>query len=217
MSLRLPATTVSASPMPRRLWPTSDRVRSRHRVDSEGGRVAPVSDRSLAVWIIAAMAVGLVLGRLIPGLDDAVDAVKGLLDDPAGQGIHACGRSRRDRHQSPRAAHRAAPGDRSRQLTSWTRGELHATRPDLAPAPRGGPRSQTTVLVWVVREVPRPDVNGATRAEDRACRYLKAAITFGAVFPAVIDIGDLLKYANGSAVGSLPVAGDLHEVATAVH
>jgi ACR3 family arsenite transporter len=33
-------------------------------------------DRFLPVWIIAAMAIGLLLGRLIPGLDDALDAVK---------------------------------------------------------------------------------------------------------------------------------------------
>ncbi|MFC0623348.1 ACR3 family arsenite efflux transporter [Kribbella deserti] len=33
-------------------------------------------DRFLAVWIIAAMALGLVLGRLIPSLDDALDSVK---------------------------------------------------------------------------------------------------------------------------------------------
>ncbi|RBY78839.1 ACR3 family arsenite efflux transporter [Blastococcus sp. TF02A-26] len=33
-------------------------------------------DRFLPVWIIAAMALGLGLGRLIPGLDDALDAVK---------------------------------------------------------------------------------------------------------------------------------------------
>ncbi|SDY95499.1 arsenite transporter, ACR3 family [Modestobacter sp. DSM 44400] len=33
-------------------------------------------DRFLPVWIIAAMALGLILGRLIPGLDDALDAVK---------------------------------------------------------------------------------------------------------------------------------------------
>jgi ACR3 family arsenite transporter len=32
-------------------------------------------DRFLPVWIIAAMAIGLLLGRLIPGLDDALDAV----------------------------------------------------------------------------------------------------------------------------------------------
>ncbi|GAA1618298.1 ACR3 family arsenite efflux transporter [Kribbella sancticallisti] len=33
-------------------------------------------DRYLAVWIVAAMAAGLLLGRLIPGLDDVLDAVK---------------------------------------------------------------------------------------------------------------------------------------------
>ena len=33
-------------------------------------------DRFLPVWIIAAMVAGLLLGRLIPGLDDALDAVK---------------------------------------------------------------------------------------------------------------------------------------------
>jgi ACR3 family arsenite transporter len=33
-------------------------------------------DRFLPAWIIAAMAAGLLLGRLIPGLDDALDAVK---------------------------------------------------------------------------------------------------------------------------------------------
>ena len=33
-------------------------------------------DRFLPVWIIAAMALGLALGRLIPGLDDALSAVK---------------------------------------------------------------------------------------------------------------------------------------------
>jgi ACR3 family arsenite transporter len=33
-------------------------------------------DRFLPVWIIAAMAAGLLLGRLIPGLDDALDAVE---------------------------------------------------------------------------------------------------------------------------------------------
>jgi ACR3 family arsenite transporter len=32
-------------------------------------------DRFLPVWIIAAMAVGLLLGRFVPGLDDALDAV----------------------------------------------------------------------------------------------------------------------------------------------
>ena len=33
-------------------------------------------DRYLAIWILAAMAVGLLLGRFIPGLDRALDAVK---------------------------------------------------------------------------------------------------------------------------------------------
>lgn len=33
-------------------------------------------DRFLPVWIIAAMAAGLMLGKLIPGLDEALDAVK---------------------------------------------------------------------------------------------------------------------------------------------
>ena len=33
-------------------------------------------DRFLPVWIIAAMALGLVLGRAVPGLDDALDAVE---------------------------------------------------------------------------------------------------------------------------------------------
>ena len=35
-----------------------------------------VLDRFLPVWIIAAMAVGLLLGRLVPGLAPALDAVK---------------------------------------------------------------------------------------------------------------------------------------------
>ncbi len=33
-------------------------------------------DRFLPVWILAAMALGLALGRLVPGLDDALEAVK---------------------------------------------------------------------------------------------------------------------------------------------
>lgn len=33
-------------------------------------------DRFLPVWIVVAMVVGLVLGRTIDGLDDALDAVK---------------------------------------------------------------------------------------------------------------------------------------------
>ncbi|SDY53934.1 arsenite transporter, ACR3 family [Modestobacter sp. DSM 44400] len=36
----------------------------------------PTLDRFLPVWIIVAMAVGLGLGRLVPGLDDALDAVR---------------------------------------------------------------------------------------------------------------------------------------------
>jgi ACR3 family arsenite transporter len=38
-------------------------------------RLGPL-DRFLPVWIIAAMALGLLLGRLVPGLDDALDAVR---------------------------------------------------------------------------------------------------------------------------------------------
>ncbi len=34
------------------------------------------TDRLLPVWIAAAMVIGLLLGRLVPGLDDALDAVK---------------------------------------------------------------------------------------------------------------------------------------------
>ncbi|MDN6179200.1 MAG: arsenical-resistance protein, partial [Micrococcaceae bacterium] len=33
-------------------------------------------DRYLAVWILAAMAVGLGLGRLIPGLGEAMDSLQ---------------------------------------------------------------------------------------------------------------------------------------------
>ena len=33
-------------------------------------------DRFLPVWIVAAMALGLLLGRLVPGLDDALTAVE---------------------------------------------------------------------------------------------------------------------------------------------
>ncbi|WP_276309043.1 ACR3 family arsenite efflux transporter [Specibacter cremeus] len=44
----------------------------------EGAVVGRLStlDRFLPVWIIAAMAVGLLLGRFVPGLDTALDAVK---------------------------------------------------------------------------------------------------------------------------------------------
>ena len=47
-----------------------------------GPGVAPVAkkmsflDRWLALWILTAMAVGLLLGRFIPGLDRALDSVK---------------------------------------------------------------------------------------------------------------------------------------------
>jgi hypothetical protein len=37
-------------------------------------------DRFLPVWIVAAMAAGLLLGRLIPGLDDAPSAVEAGID-----------------------------------------------------------------------------------------------------------------------------------------
>jgi len=49
-----------------------------HRTADDGSVVAKLSflDRFLAVWILAAMALGLLLGRLIPGLDDALEAVK---------------------------------------------------------------------------------------------------------------------------------------------
>lgn len=40
------------------------------------GKEMSFLDRYLAVWILAAMGVGLLLGRVIPGLDRALDAVK---------------------------------------------------------------------------------------------------------------------------------------------
>ena len=42
---------------------------------SVAGRLSTL-DRLLPVWILAAMAVGLLLGRLVPGLAEALDAVK---------------------------------------------------------------------------------------------------------------------------------------------
>ncbi|MDN5852708.1 MAG: arsenical-resistance protein, partial [Actinomycetia bacterium] len=39
------------------------------------GRLS-VLDRFLPVWIIVAMAVGLLLGRVVPGLDDALSAIE---------------------------------------------------------------------------------------------------------------------------------------------
>ncbi|MGC4939241.1 ACR3 family arsenite efflux transporter [Kribbella sp. DT2] len=48
------------------------------RTTDDGSVVAKLSflDRFLAVWILLAMGAGLLLGRVIPGLDDALDAVK---------------------------------------------------------------------------------------------------------------------------------------------
>ncbi len=47
--------------------------------ETPGAACLSVLDRFLPVWIIAAMALGLGLGRLIPGLDDALSAVEGRL------------------------------------------------------------------------------------------------------------------------------------------
>ncbi|WP_433007952.1 ACR3 family arsenite efflux transporter [Kribbella sp. CA-294648] len=48
------------------------------RTTDDGSVVAKLSflDRFLALWILLAMGAGLLLGRVIPGLDDALDAVK---------------------------------------------------------------------------------------------------------------------------------------------
>jgi ACR3 family arsenite transporter len=58
----------------------SDAVRETARpgstVDAPVLRRLGALDRFLPVWIIAAMALGLLLGRLVPGLDDALDAVQ---------------------------------------------------------------------------------------------------------------------------------------------
>jgi ACR3 family arsenite transporter len=53
-------------------------VVTEHPVSAEGPVLARLStlDRFLPVWIIAAMAFGLVLGRTVPGLDNALDAVQ---------------------------------------------------------------------------------------------------------------------------------------------
>ncbi len=39
------------------------------------GKKLSTVDRFLAVWIIAAMAIGIGLGRLVPGLSNGLDAV----------------------------------------------------------------------------------------------------------------------------------------------
>lgn len=51
---------------------------SETRITDDASVVAKLSflDRFLAVWILLAMGAGLLLGRVIPGLDDALDAVK---------------------------------------------------------------------------------------------------------------------------------------------
>ena len=53
----------------------SDTVHDEPRAADTGAVVAKLStlDRFLPVWIVAAMVVGLLLGRLVPGLDDALD------------------------------------------------------------------------------------------------------------------------------------------------
>ncbi|NIH69449.1 ACR3 family arsenite efflux transporter [Modestobacter marinus] len=58
----------------------SDLAAETHRpgTDLETPVLARLStlDRFLPVWIVAAMALGLLLGRFVPGLDDALDAVR---------------------------------------------------------------------------------------------------------------------------------------------
>jgi arsenite transporter len=56
----------------------SDTVHDRPRASDTGGVIQRLStlDRLLPVWIVAAMFVGLLLGRLVPGLDDALAAVQ---------------------------------------------------------------------------------------------------------------------------------------------
>jgi arsenite transporter len=56
----------------------SDTVHDRPRASDTGGVIQRLStlDRFLPVWILAAMLVGLLLGRLVPGLDDALAAVQ---------------------------------------------------------------------------------------------------------------------------------------------
>lgn len=63
---------------------------------STGGETAVLTklstlDRFLPVWIIPAMLVGLLLGRLIPGLSKGLDAVKiGSVSMPIAIGLLAC-------------------------------------------------------------------------------------------------------------------------------
>jgi len=56
----------------------SDTVRERPAASTDEAVLQRLStlDRFLPVWIIAAMAAGLLLGRLIPGLDDALAKVE---------------------------------------------------------------------------------------------------------------------------------------------
>jgi ACR3 family arsenite transporter len=58
--------------------PVSDLVAETAGPDADAPVLARLSrlDRLLPVWIVAAMAAGLVLGRVVPGLDDALDAVR---------------------------------------------------------------------------------------------------------------------------------------------
>lgn len=53
-------------------------ARTEHQPQERHGVAARLSvlDRYLPVWILVAMAAGLLLGRLVPGLDDALEAVK---------------------------------------------------------------------------------------------------------------------------------------------
>ena len=56
----------------------SDTVREGGANRSDGTVLLQLStlDRFLPVWIFPAMGLGLVLGRLVPGLDDALEAIK---------------------------------------------------------------------------------------------------------------------------------------------
>jgi ACR3 family arsenite transporter len=68
----------------------SDLVAERPIVGADAPVLARLSmlDRFLPVWILAAMAVGLGLGRLVPGIADALDAVKvGSISVPIAVGL----------------------------------------------------------------------------------------------------------------------------------